>query len=151
MRRLFVATKDIPIGTKITAEVAASFERQSFESHEILGIAGKRGANPSKRIGCYIFAKLNAGEILLAKHVKKRKPRFPAYRVGQKVVLMKNVRIPWDRGFTVTRGAEWLIESVDSDENLIRSPLYTLSIGIGGKEPIGRTTVTEKQMREIKR
>lgn len=142
MKTIYVAIRDLPIGTRLSSDtVAGGFRAERRE------VDGGGYCNPAKCVGKFLHAAVAAGEPLLRAAVKSRRPLLPLFAVGQEVTVVRNVWIDFDGGFTVARGAKWKIEAIEPHPELKCPPRYKLSIGIGGKEPIGYCWKSERVLR----
>jgi len=142
MKTVYVAIRELPIGTRLTAAVVDECFRKDRRE-----VDGGGFCNPSKHVDKYLHAALAVGEPLHRSVVRLARPLVPRFAVGQIVTVMRNVRIPFDGGFTVARGAKWKVEAVEPHPELKSPPRYKLSIGIGGKEPIGHCWKSERVIR----
>lgn len=145
-RTVWVACRDMPIGTKLTAELAAAAFRRERMKFEAGDIAGPFVGKIERRVGHHLHADLKAGEPLRSQVLRKRRPYLPLFAIGQVVKLMRCVRVK-ALNVLLDRGTLWRVEEVIPHEELKTPPRYKLSVSIGGPTPIGFCEKPEQALR----
>jgi hypothetical protein len=104
--------------------------------------------NPSKHCGKYFYTSIEAGEPIRREYIKKRRPRIPKFKIGQRVQLLNSARIKFDGGRTLLAGTKLDIIDVQKCEKLKGYPIYTLSVTLGhGCPQIATVTKRENRLR----
>lgn len=138
MRTVYVATRRFVVGEQITAESCRSFQKIKI-GHDPNGILVTY-SNPNRHMGKFFHRPIEVGEYLVRDAIKKRRPKLPKFKVGDRVKLMNRASYYFDcRHLVLLPGTILKVSDVEVFKKYNLHPRYELEISLGEKsKPIAK-------------